>query len=1761
MRNLLLIVIICAFVQTMFGQNYVYTYTPEIQVFNSCHTGTVVLPKIIYTDGSVCDTAMTVYGRGMVHVALWSRESTTGTLLFKIQKCSGFFQNGSAGKIFVIDRVGNISYTFPYYITNETTDNVMCQVPDYGDFEGLRSFDIVMVSLQGDCWSAGSIDIRGTIVAGPPIVTTTVATIDEGNWLWMTGLVQPNGADTHWSFEYGSNLSTNHRSGVVYASDNMEKVFSYAQRYNQIIPSCYRVVAYNSYGTSYGEWMCFNENEASSVGCYCDNNTVLTDCTGSFSDGSAQNQYKSNSDCKWLIQPNNSSRIALSFTEFDVDNSDVVNIYDGSNVNANLLASYRGNTLPPMVVSTGNTMLVHFITDASHNACGWTASYACISGGHSCQFADCNANNCGGNSEFSDALVYDAITYLCNHDIVEGPGGNLVNPSGFITRAELAKISLYGLYQGKENVPVSLVTDYFPSVYADLQNPQTFYYRAAKALLYLDYGDGISPFDRDRASFNPEGYIARKYVLKVLLETFNLAPESLGSSNPFSDFSPNEACWGYAKKAYSLGLLSSTQFRPDDSCTRSEAFVWLYRMLTSSNLTIPVPLNDYSNMSSFFIPANINHSSISDNPGLQQGNFSYYEKSGFNIPGYISLNFAVSYNSYLTELPADFFPIQPLGMAWTHSYNFYMNVIRDEYMNRNYYAFHIQDGQIIIYTDSNNTYHSVTQGNYNALHHTSTDDFILKTKDQYEYKFSRLLDNPNIYYLTSIIDRHGHTVTMTYENGVAGNKRIHTVTTLNRSLVFSYHNGSDLLSGVTDPMGRSIHFNYSDGLLTQYQDAKGQTTNYQYSSLSKERGLITHITLPRGNTIDNSYFQRKLVNTHNSNTGETTISQQLNYSSVTGNYFKSTVQTNLNGGGSVSANFTYGKDGTLTAVSNADELDIVMEYTDSFNPTQPTILYNKKTGLKTYLTYDRRGNVTQRIIAGFKRDASGNISDYEVLCEKYTYDSLNNVTSHVNFEGNTMRLYYRNGDLCRIEDEMGNTTTIVNNNDGVPVRVTDVSGLVALVEYDAYGMKTRVSIPELSLSAENQYDALSRVISNMNINNQTTTYSYDANDNLVSKTDPMGYVTGYQYDANDNISSIINAHGIQTMFTYDANDLLASLVFQGTMVSYTYNNDGSVHSKTDANGIVSNYSYNSSGNVLDNGYASFVYDLDGQLTSIIKDNQSIIFTYDIMRRVKDVTYDGVTIQYEYDRMGNITKMIYPNNKIVTYTYDKLNRMTSLKNWYDYTEEYHYDAGGNIDYTRLYQSGWNGTPIIRTDYTYDRAGRCISQISRMEGGQGDTLVAYIDSVNNLGMILGQTVKEPYSAYEAFVEDSVAYVYNEANRLLSAGNIVYTYDNNGNMLSKTGRTMTYDRANRLLSVSGDYNATYTYDGMGNRRSRIHNGQEIKYVWDVLNGNVLMETDANGNVVNYYVYGIGGLSFQQNANGETNMYVCDYRGNVVMGVGTGYGNPIKYKYQYDEFGNILQMQCEGTNPFCFMGRYGCVTDTTDLVYVRARYYDPTIGRFLSEDPVWSTNLYPYADNNPINMVDPSGLISQTFSRQALREASEAVSTIGGKLFKKAVNYISEQLFQVFSMKNPSPKQSGTQTRNAQHQDAQRGSKTKNTRIEQVKKNTQRMLCSLFPNSGTCDPPSSSSPPSESEIAWNRTNQNAEWQWLKNHELMKEFAWQNLDLPSKILYSSVGAGLLVVGVAVIAATAPVTVTSYLYIGGYTAMGYAPAYISVLSR
>ena len=107
----------------------------------------------------------------------------------------------------------------------------------------------------------------------------------------------------------------------------------------------------------------------------------------------------------------------------------------------------------------------------------------------------------------------------------------------------------------------------------------------------------------------------------------------------------------------------------------------------------------------------------------------------------------------------------------------------------------------------------------------------------------------------------------------------------------------------------------------------------------------------------------------------------------------------------------------------------------------------------------------------------------------------------------------------------------------------------------------------------------------------------------------------------------------------------------------------------------------------------------------------------------------------------------------------------------------------------------------------------------------------------------------------------------------------------------------------------------------------------------------------------------------------YVTDVRGSVVAIVDEN-GN-ITHKYQYDEFGKVTQKEETDYNPFQYVGKYGVMYLNDHQYYMRARHYDPTIGRFLSEDPIWSTNLYPYADNNPVMGIDPAGLATIRYRR----------------------------------------------------------------------------------------------------------------------------------------------------------------------------------------
>ena len=1140
---------------------------------------------------------------------------------------------------------------------------------------------------------------------------------------------------------------------------------------------------------------------------------------------------------------------------------------------------------------------------------------------------DCPFPDCPGGE------VCEASTYLYKLGILEGINGKLM-PDDNVTRAQLAKLSLYGLYGGPSKVPSTLVSDKFPSIYPDLQNTSAYYYRSAKALLYLEYQDGVSPFDRNRSFFNPENNIERNLVLKVICETFNIKPETNTSNNPFSDFSPSQVAWGYAKKCYDLGiakLVNTTKFRPFDFCKRKEAILYLYRTLTSSNVTIPTPSNTYTlSSSSFFIPANLSANTMGVMKGIEAGNFNFYEKDFFNIDGYMPLNFGVTYNSCLTELPSDFYPVAPLGTAWSHTYNIYMTIINDANSNNKTIVFHNADGSMFLYNYDDLS--SLTDGNYFTVARSTASRYTLTSPSGTVYTYNRSYAADNIYYLTSIKDRNGNTLTITYEDGVTKTpantyaRRVKTVSTLGRSLTFSYASGTDLLKTVTDPSNRQVTFNFSNNILTSLKDAKGQTTSFTYGTSDKETGLLKSIKLPRGNVINNGYQQRKLTSTKYNSDTPTKVTITANYTSGT---TSTKVVQPVTGNQSITTTIKLDNSGRVKSATDNDKTDVSMTYGDSNNPTLPTKIVDNKTGISTSFTYNKKGKVTKSVIT------AGSSS----ITEKYTYNSYNDITSYTDAKGNVTKYGYTNGNLSSVTDAMGHITNITNNSYGVPTEVTDPMGRTVTMQYNSYGNVTKVNQTALSLSTSFGYDNISRITSTTNQNGKKTTYSYDKNDNVVSVTDPLSHVTKFTFDANDNLTKITNAKGGETSLTYDDDDLLTGQSFQGYTKSFTYNIDGSLSSSTSANGNTRNYSYDDSGYIIDDGYASYSYNSKGWLSSVKKDGKTLSFGYDGFNRITSTSCDGHSNSYSYDDNGNCTSI-----NGTTYGYDKLNRLTTVTfSGKTITYTYHKDSQlSKVSYP-------NG---MTTEYGYDAVGRLTSKKTKLSSGT--VIASYNYTLDKVGNIISQTIKEPYGDMKLANED-VSYSYNSGNRITKAGDISFSFDANGNTTKRGSESYSWDKSDHLVRAGS---TSMEYDPLG----LIVSYGDVEFTTNPLGiGSVLSDSKSGA----AYIYG-NGLEARVK-NGKVSYYVTDFRGSVVAIVDDN--GKITHKYQYDEYGKVTQKQEADYNPFQYVGKYGVMALNDHQYYMRARHYDPTIGRFLSEDPIWSTNLYPYADNNPITNVDISG------------------------------------------------------------------------------------------------------------------------------------------------------------------------------------------------
>jgi RHS repeat-associated protein len=205
------------------------------------------------------------------------------------------------------------------------------------------------------------------------------------------------------------------------------------------------------------------------------------------------------------------------------------------------------------------------------------------------------------------------------------------------------------------------------------------------------------------------------------------------------------------------------------------------------------------------------------------------------------------------------------------------------------------------------------------------------------------------------------------------------------------------------------------------------------------------------------------------------------------------------------------------------------------------------------------------------------------------------------------------------------------------------------------------------------------------------------------------------------------------------------------------------------------------------------------------------------------------------------------------------------------------------------------------------------------------------------------------------------------MTAAGGVSYSYDQNGNQTSRGSDAFAWDQENRLTSATiGGTQTTYTYNGDGLRQTRASGGNTIGYTWDVAGGLPVLLQDGT----NTYAYGVGLISVTDGSGNQTYPLKDGLGSTVALVDGSG---SVTGTYAYDVFGAVRSQSGTSTE-FSFTGEQN---DPNGYEYLRARYYDPEVGRFISEDAAsavacdpTSLNRFTYSRNNPVNRSDPSGM-----------------------------------------------------------------------------------------------------------------------------------------------------------------------------------------------
>ncbi len=717
-------------------------------------------------------------------------------------------------------------------------------------------------------------------------------------------------------------------------------------------------------------------------------------------------------------------------------------------------------------------------------------------------------------------------------------------------------------------------------------------------------------------------------------------------------------------------------------------------------------------------------------------------------------------------------------------------------------------------------------------------------------------------------------------------------------------------------------------------------------------------------------------------------------------------------------------------------------------------------GCTTRIEHDDQGNPIRIIdhlgnVTSFTYDSRGLLLT--------STDALGNLTPDIP-DDQQVRFTYdpATGNLTATTDQLSRTTGLGYDTVGNVATSTDAEGRTTSFAYDAMN-RLRAVLDAASGTTSYAYDAAGNLTSVTDARRDaicptgcTTRFAYDAVDLLASVTNPLGQAKAFAYDAVRNLARLTDARQQTRTFRYDAASQLTSKVLTdatGTVtdtVTYAYDLLGSLALVQDSDSKLA-FTYDSAGRL------ATATTGEAGTPALAQPAATLIYSYDPNgnRLSLTCTTDAcLSVEYTYDGLNRLIGANARNLVGKNLAYDPLSRLTRLSGGAGAQSAFTYDAASQLTGLEQRLTATPKAPPIETfTYTYDPRGNRLTRTDRF----GQHAYGY-DALSRLTQAT-HPVPSGLPA-EAFTYDpvgnrttshlSATHDHDAANRLLEDAQFTYTYDATGNRTTKTATAapaqveiFTYDGEDQLIgyttaqapTTGGPVTATYRYDGLGRRIEKVVNGVVTRFVYDqedvvgIFSGETNCHTHA-------FLHGPGidqPLALLRDTNADCRPLVdaVGFGEPIIELLADGLGSITALTTQvggffrstllaeritYDSFGTptltgpgpdrvmdtgddvVLACSAFG-NPYLFTGReYDC---ESGLYYYGRRYYDPTAGRFLQEDPLAGDDVHPqqrylYAEGNPVNLVDPGGRQAQA---AAVGLAAVCTTSIAGVLVCTAI------------------------------------------------------------------------------------------------------------------------------------------------------------------